>query len=123
MTSKATLTFTLIASISTGTGAIGTTRGRATVVMHLTASQALGAGGRTVQSIGLGRRVKNTNLPFSTFSNAWIDNIFTVIASAIFGAVALIVVSTKGRATRAIAFTPTGLTHIEFLCTVNSSFI
>ena len=123
LTSKATLTFAFIASISTGTGAIGTTRGGATVVMHLIASQAFGVGGRTVQSIGLGMRAKNTNLSFSAFSKAWIDNVFTVIASAIVRAVALIVVSTKGRATSAIAVTRTGLTHIKLLCTVNSSFI
>ena len=123
MTSKATLTFTLVAGISTGAGAMGTTRRGATVVMHFRASHTLGVGGRTVQSIGLGTRERNTNLPFSTFSKAWIDNIFTVVASAIVRAVALIVVSTKGKATCAIAFTWTGITCIKLLCTVSSSFI
>lgn len=123
--SKANPTFTVVASIGTGTVAICTARGGATVVMWsgIGTSHALNGGGWTVPSIGFRKGTSNTSFSFTTFSETRIDNVLTVIAYAIVRAVALIVVTTKGKATCAIAFTLIGLTCIEIFCTVHSSFI
>lgn len=123
LTSVTTLTFTFIANTSIGTGAVGTTRGGATVVMWLVASQTRRVSRRTVQSVWLGKGSENTNLVLSAPFKAWIDNVFTAVASAIEGALALIVVSTKGWSTRAIALTLTGLTHIKVFSAINPNFI